>query len=321
MRRRATTRSRRSHARHCDDRRRRSRAPRRARARTTHEGGERRRPAMVVGPENIAVVKARADSIRSGDLGQPRAGGAGERCARKSAARYCRRIAEAGRSRVARAGAGAHRRRDACAKRSSRRSPRSTNGAERGRHRTSGRSIATKRCSRRARSPSAISSWRATSCTAAQAQLANAQGELANAQKQLEQGDGRRAVRRRRERASGERGRRRAAGRRAVHDRESGDDASRGVGAGRPVVGGAHRRAGGLHGQRLSESPVHGPRHAHQSGGRSDDAPGADHRVAAERERRARRRSVRRRPRRERSAHGAGRSDRRRSTSAASSRS
>ncbi len=55
---------------------------------------------------------------------------------------------------------------------------------------------------------------------------------------------------------------------------------------------------------------VHGPRHAHQSGRRSDDAPGADHRLAAERERRAGRRPVRRRPRGERSAHGAGRSDR-----------
>ncbi len=94
----------------------------------------------------------------------------------------------------------------------------------------------------------------AISYSAARGAAGEREGDARERAEAVEQSDGERAVHRHRERATGERGRRRAAGRRAVHDRESVDDASRGVGAGRPAVGGAHRRAGGFHGQRLSES-------------------------------------------------------------------
>ena len=51
----------------------------------------RRRPAMLVGPENVAVVKARADPLGSGDLRHARSPSSRRRFAPKSAARCCRR--------------------------------------------------------------------------------------------------------------------------------------------------------------------------------------------------------------------------------------
>ena len=209
--------------------------------------------AMIVGPENIAVVKARADPLRSGDLRHAPAGAAGERCAPKSAARSCRRSVEQGsasaRARCSRASTmptlrevgalGARGGDDGAEHRRSRQaSGRAQRGAAQGRRdrRARPRDVAATSTRRRKRS------WRTrrrSSPTRAKqlskATIAAPFSGIVSA-RQVSAGD---VVQ---------------PGARAVHDRESDDDAARGVGAGGSACGGAHRRAGGLHGERLSDA-------------------------------------------------------------------
>ena len=131
------------------------------------------------GPRGADPLRARRSPARSRPSARRRSA---PRCPARSCRRTPRRASACARGQRA----GAASTRTCCATRRCRRARRVTTAQSCVRHRASATSSAPRRSRRRARSPSASSSARATQLLVAQAQLATARAQLANAQKQLD---------------------------------------------------------------------------------------------------------------------------------------